>query len=87
MAAHFALVSTLAPDTRLAADALVTGGAGTNCTKYLEIYFSSGDDSVDPGDFDPHVRGDLPGVREGGVIGGERMGVTSELGDVFDPGV
>ncbi len=87
MATHLALVSTLAPDTRF--EALVVGGAGTNCTKYFEIYLRSspGDNCVDPGDLDPYVQGDDPGVREGGVISGERTDATGELEDVFDPGV
>ena len=52
MAAHLALVRTLAPDIHFAVEALVFGGAGANCTRYLEIYLSSppGDDSVDPAD-------------------------------------
>ena len=62
MAAHLALLRTLAPDTHFIAESLVFGvGAGTNCTKYLQIYLSSpsGDDPV------PAVPGTLErGVRE-----------------------
>ena len=55
MAAHLALVRTLAPDTRFAAESLIFGvGAGTNCTRYFEIYFSSSS-------------GDDPGILEHGV--------------------
>ena len=55
MAVHLTLVRTLAPDTRFAAESLVFGvGAGTNCTRYFEIYFSS-------------LSGDDPGILEHGV--------------------
>lgn len=55
MAAHLALVRTLASDTRFATESLVFGvGAGTNCTRNFKIHFSSSS-------------GDDPGIVEHGV--------------------
>ena len=46
IAAHFALVSTLAPDTHLAAEVLLLGVAlEITCTRHFDMYLSSGSDS------------------------------------------
>ena len=48
IAAHFALVNTLAPDTRLTTEVLLLGVAlGMTCTIFFDMYLSSGSDSTE----------------------------------------
>ena len=72
MAAHFALVSTLAPDTRLAVEALLLGVAfDITCTRYFDIYLSSESDSPELVSTD---EGTDPGVVTGVLVHELRVG-------------
>ena len=72
MAAHFALVSTLAPDTRLAVEALLLGVAfDITCTRYFDRYLSSESDSPE---LVPADEGTDPGVVTGVLVHELRVG-------------
>ena len=77
IAAHFALVSTLAPDTRLAAEVLRLGVAlEITCTRYFDMYLRSGSDS-------PELVPESGGVELGVVTGVLMCTLELRVGDVL----